>query len=231
MEKAQGMSAREAIFARLKRQLAAGSSPDERRKTASARIADHAANLIPARARIGHAEQVKLFIVQAEAVQATVKTVASHDEIPDEVTSYLRKHNLPQAIRHGADERLTGIDWNKNAPSLTVSHGPADPADEASLSHAIAGVAETGTLILTSGADNPTTLNFLPENHIAVVRAKDITGSYEDVWQTIRATYGERELPRTVNLITGPSRTGDIEQRIELGAHGPRRLHIIIVKD
>jgi L-lactate dehydrogenase complex protein LldG len=38
-------------------------------------------------------------------------------------------------------------------------------------------------------------------------------------------------LPRTVNLITGPSRTGDIEQRIQLGAHGPRRLHIVLVED
>ncbi len=225
------MSAREAIFARLRHQLAAGSSEQDRRETASARIAGHAANLIPARAQIDHGAQVKLFIDQAEAVQATVKTLASHDDVPDEVTAYLRKHNLPQAIRHGTDAQLSGLDWHGRAPSLTVSHGPADPHDEASLSHAVAGVAETGTLILTSGPDNPTTLNFLPENHIVVVRAADITGTYEDVWQTIRATYGERQMPRTVNMITGPSRTGDIEQRIELGAHGPRRLHIIIIEN
>ena len=225
------MSARDAIFARLRRQLAAGSSEDHRRKTAAGRIAGHAANLIPARAQIAHAEQVKLFIAQAEAVQATVKTVALHDDIPGEVTAYLRQHNLPQAIRHGADERLADIDWPGKAPSLSVNRGPADPADEASLSHAIAGVAETGTLVLASGKDNPTTLNFLPENHIVTVSAKDITGSYEDVWKTIRATYGQGKMPRTVNMITGPSRTADIEQTIELGAHGPRRLHIIIVED
>ncbi len=225
------MSSRDAIFARLRHQLAAGSSEEDRRKTASARIAGHAANLIPARARINHDEQVKLFIAQAEAVQATVATLASHDDIPAEITGYLRRHNLPQAIRHGADERLMGIDWQGAAPAFNVSHGPADPVDEASLSHAVAGVAETGTLILTSGKDNPTTLNFLPENHIVVVRAADITGTYEEVWQTIRAGYGEREMPRTVNMITGPSRTADIEQTIELGAHGPRRLHIIVVAD
>ena len=225
------MSARDAIFARLKRQLAAGSSEEQRRKNASERIAEHAANLIPARGQISHPEQVDLFVSQAEAVQSTVDRVSTHDDVPDKVTTYLRKHNLPQIIRHGADERLASINWASKSPSLTVKHGPADPADEASLSHAIAAVAETGTLVLTSGADNPTTLNFLPENHIVVVRSKDIAGSYEDVWQTIRGIYGTREMPRTVNMITGPSRTGDIEQRIELGAHGPRRLHIIIVED
>ena len=222
-------SARDAIFARLKHQLAGAGSEDQRREVAAARIAGHAPNLIPARAQVKHADQVKLFAAQAEAVQATVSTLASHDDIPGEVATYLREHNLPQAIRHGADERLTSVDWAGQTPSLTVNHGPADPADEASLSHATAGVAETGTLVLTSGPDNPTTLNFLPENHIVVINASDITGSYEDAWQTIRATYGERQMPRTVNMITGPSRTGDIEQRIELGAHGPRRLHIIII--
>ena len=47
----------------------------------------------------------------------------------------------------------------------------------------------------------------------------------------IRDTHGAGNMPRAVNMITGPSRTGDIEQRIELGAHGPRRLHIIILED
>jgi L-lactate dehydrogenase complex protein LldG len=89
-------------------------------------------------------------------------------------------------------------------------------------------VAETGTLILTSGPDNPTTLNFLPENHIVILFADDIAGNYEDVWDRLRRMNGSN-LPRTVNMITGPSRTGDIEQTIELGAHGPRRLHIMIV--
>ena len=82
---------------------------------------------------------------------------------------------------------------------------------------------------LTSGADNPTTLNFLPETHIVVIREKDILGSYEDAWNALRKLYGARAMPRTVNLISGPSRTADIEQIIVMGAHGPRRLHVIVV--
>jgi L-lactate dehydrogenase complex protein LldG len=97
-----------------------------------------------------------------------------------------------------------------------------------SVSHAFAGVAESGTLVLTSGLENPATLNFLPETHIVALSVQDLVGDYETVWARLRARYGKAVLPQTVNLITGPSRSGDIEQTIIVGAHGPRRLHIII---
>lgn len=83
--------------------------------------------------------------------------------------------------------------------------------------------------MLTSGPDNPTTVNFLPEVHVVAVAAGDIAGDYETVLGRLRETYGKGEMPRTVNLITGPSRSADIEQTLLLGAHGPRRLHVMIV--
>ena len=85
--------------------------------------------------------------------------------------------------------------------------------------------------MLVSGQDNPTTLNFLPETEIIVVRAEDVEGSYEATWSKIRAHYGDRRMPRTVNWVSGPSRTGDIDQTIVLGAHGPRRLHVMIAEE
>ncbi|MGD9869106.1 MAG: lactate utilization protein C, partial [Hyphomicrobiales bacterium] len=106
--------------------------------------------------------------------------------------------------------------------------GRAEDDDTASQSHAAAGASETGTLILTSGPDNPTTLNFLPETHMVVVRSQDILGSYEDVWNRLRETFGEGVMPRTVNMVSGPSRTADIEQTIVMGAHGPRRLLVLV---
>jgi hypothetical protein len=90
-------------------------------------------------------------------------------------------------------------------------------------------MAETGTLILESGTDNPTTINFLPEVHMVVVRAGDIVGDYETAWTALRQRHGKGEMPRTVNMVTGPSRSADIEQTLLLGAHGPRRLHVMIV--
>ena len=127
----------------------------------------------------------------------------------------------------GDDPLLAGLPWERT--QIEVKRGPSDGQDVVGLSHAVAGVAETGTLVLLSGPDNPTTLNFLPETHIVVVKAEDIAGDYETVWDTIRARYGKGVMPRTVNMITGPSRSADIEQTILLGAHGPRRLHIIVV--
>jgi len=91
--------------------------------------------------------------------------------------------------------------------------------------------AETGTLVMASGPDNPTTLNFLPDTHIVVVDAKDIAGDYETVWARVREKFGIEALPRAINLITGPSRSADIAQILILGAHGPRRLHVLIVGD
>ena len=99
---------------------------------------------------------------------------------------------------------------------------------------AFAGIAETGTLMLASGPDNPTTLNLLPDNHIVLLQHKKIVGSYEDSWSALRKAQsgrrGKRTMPRTVCFVTGPSRSADIEQTLLLGAHGPRRLHIILLK-
>jgi L-lactate dehydrogenase complex protein LldG len=111
--------------------------------------------------------------------------------------------------------------------TLTVSTGASAGNDLAAVSHAFGAVAESGTLMLTSGADNPTTLNFLPDTHVVVVAAADVTGDYETLWQRLRERLGA--MPRTVNLITGPSRSADIGQTLVLGAHGPRRLHVMVV--
>ena len=115
-------------------------------------------------------------------------------------------------------------------PHSRSSQGRSDGGDLNAVSHAFGGVAESGTAVMVSGPENPSTLNFLPDNHIVVVAAKDIAGDYERVFAKLRATYGKGQMPRTVNFITGPSRSGDIEQTLLLGAHGPRRLHVLVVK-
>jgi L-lactate dehydrogenase complex protein LldG len=171
---------------------------------------------------------VKLFRAQAEAVVASVTEVKKRDDVPNAVTAYLRSKNLPSSIRMGSDQRLRRMPW-KAQRALEVKTGAAGADDMSAVSHAAAGIAETGTLVLTSGKANPTSLNFLPEHHIVVVDAKDITGDMEAAISQIRKKFGKGEMPRTVNFITGPSRSGDVEQKIVLGAHGPRSLHIIIV--
>jgi L-lactate dehydrogenase complex protein LldG len=109
---------------------------------------------------------------------------------------------------------------------LSVRAGRAEGSEQVSLTHAFAGIAETGTLLLRSGPDAPTTLNFLPDTNIVLIEAGRIVGAYEEAWALLRQA---GPIPRTVNFITGPSRSADIEQTLQLGAHGPRRLHILLI--
>ena len=114
------------------------------------------------------------------------------------------------------------ISWPGAAsPRSSAARARPQGDDEVGLSHAAAAVAETGTLVLASGADNPVTLSYLPETHIVVVEDKDLVGGYEGAWEKIRARFGKRAMPRTVNFVSGPSRTADIGGQLVMGAHGP----------
>jgi L-lactate dehydrogenase complex protein LldG len=223
------MSARDAIFSRVRRSLKVdgeGGDP-ARRAVVIGRLEAPARGVIPARGQVALEDRIALFARMAEKVAATVARVPLPDAFPEAVAEFLRNNNLPAELRMGADPRLAAMPWNKT--QLTVSHGASDGQDAVGVSHADAGVAESGTLVLTSGPDNPTTVNFLPESHIVAIDAADIAGDYETTWDQLRRRYGKGVLPRTVNMITGPSRSADIEQTILLGAHGPQRLHIVIV--
>ncbi len=204
---------------------------------AKRRLQDRRANLIPARGRLGDKARLDLFIREAERVNATVARVSSIAGVPREVARYLAKNNLPTTLKIAptAPESATesAIPWTEQT-LLSVSEGPADGSESVSVSQAFAGVAETGTLVLLSGPESPTTLNFLPPTHVVVIAASEIAGDYEQVWTRLRAESTDetgRFMPRTVNWITGPSRTADIEQKLLLGMHGPQRLHIVIVDD
>lgn len=184
-----------------------------------------ARSIIPKRAMGTPAELVQRFTDEAESVSTTVHRIETLKSVPDAVSHYLAMKNLPASLRVAPDTRLSTIPW-VSCPNITVSTGATEGDHDISLTGAFAGVAETGTLVLCSGPNSPTTLNFLPATHIVILHTDQIIGAYEDVFANLRA---EGALPRTVNFITGPSRTADIEQNLELGAHGPRRLHVIMV--
>ena len=224
------MSARNAILSKIRSQVSDGADDVTRRANVKNRLTNKLRGIIPERGQLKAQDRLNLFCERAEAVQTTTEQVANYNEVAEAVSSYLRNRNLPQQIRMGKDERLGQVDWSAT-PNLTRDVGPSDGNDLTGLSHAMSGVAETGTLVLTSGADNPTTVNFLPENHIVVIKSSDIEGDYETALRRIRDQFGNGKMPRTVNMVTGPSRSGDIEQKLILGAHGPRSLHIIVVND
>ncbi|MBT3917362.1 MAG: LUD domain-containing protein [Rhodospirillaceae bacterium] len=203
-----------------------------RAATAAARIESPPKNLIPNRAQVSPEDQVQLFRDWAEEVSATTDRIEHLDDLPAALAAYLSSQNLPSEIKSSDDPLLGRVDWTRQ-PTLTRHLGVAIEADQASLAVAFAGIAETGTLVLHAAPENPTTLNFLPETHIVVLPRSRVTGDYETTWNRLRNEIGSEpsSLPRVVNWITGPSRTGDIEQKIQLGIHGPRRLHIIIIDE
>jgi len=221
-------TARDDILAGIRRALRRGPVPTDAASGLAERVAVHRRNLIPARAAaLDHAARINLFVAMAEEVQTTVARVAAAEAVPAEVARYLAAENLPAELVMAPDPSLDAIPWD-DRPLLGIRRGRAAPGDAVSLTPCLAAIAETGTLMLVSGSDTPTTLNFLPDTHIVVLRGGQVVASYEDGWDLVRAA---QAWPRTVNLITGPSRTGDIEQRIQLGAHGPRRLHIVLVDE
>jgi L-lactate dehydrogenase complex protein LldG len=222
------MTPRELVLATIRRSLGVTGAEATRRLEVATRIAAHPQAVMPQRGQLPAAARLDLFARMVEAAAGTVERVADPTEIPAAVAVFLRRHNLPLAIRRGNDPLLSAVPWEL-AGTLEIRHGASDGNDIAAVSHAFAAVAETGTLVLTSGADNPTTLNFLPDVHIVVVGARDIDCDFEAALARLRGPCGAGLMPRAVNMITGPSRSADIEQTLILGAHGPRKLHVIVV--
>jgi L-lactate dehydrogenase complex protein LldG len=220
------VNARDAVLASIRRSLGVTGAEAPRRFEVERRLAEAPAGVVPARGQGEGEARLATFRAEAERAQATVADVSSLADVPREVARYLRDQNCPATLKMGADPRLAALPWGETV--LGISTGPSDGHDPNAVAFAFAGVAETGTLALVSGADNPTTLNFLPETAVVVLRLEDVVADYESVFARLRATYGKGLAPRTLNFITGPSRSADIEQTLLLGAHGPRRLHIVI---
>ena len=212
------MSAREAVLARIR--AATGGDAGDAPERLAARPEG------PRLARAGD-DPVERFTAEARAAGSTISGPVPPEDVPAAVAEWLVAENLPARLAASPDPALDRFPWS-NRPLLTLERRRAEPEDRVALTPCFAGVAETGTLAMLSGPERPVTLNFLPEAHIALVSTRDLVGAYEDMWARMRAA---GDTPRAVNLITGPSRSADIGQELRLGAHGPRKLHIVLVDE
>jgi L-lactate dehydrogenase complex protein LldG len=206
---------REAMLNAIRRGLRRGKLPPDQVAMLRGRLATHPRQLIPARSRLPHTELVTLFVRNVEKEFGSVARVADADAVPGAVADYLAAQNLPSSLVMAPHPELRDIPWSAR-PLLTIREGRAEAA-------------ETGTLMLPSAPERPTTLNLLADTEIVVLRASRLVGAYEEAWDTLRAEMGA--MPRNVMLVTGPSRSADIEQTLELGAHGPRKLHVVLIDD
>ena len=218
--------ARAAVLGGLRRSLArTNSGADAARQAVSERLTNPQPGIIPARADLDLPGRIALFTSQAEAVQTSVQRLRGYAQVPAAIVDYLRAKNLPMRLVMAADPLLDRADW---PAMLEIRRGRAEDADAIGLTTAFAGIAETGTLMLLSDRAHPTTLAFLPETSIIALPANRVLRAYEDGLRLLRQEQGV--LPRSINFVTGPSRSGDIEQTIQLGAHGPKRLLVLLVE-
>lgn len=218
------MSGRERILNRLRSRITGGDEAT-RRAAVSARLGETIGRAPrPTQSHSQGEARIEQFMARATAADATTTRIRSFDDLPAALSDQLRQRNLGQAVRMGNDPVLNGLDWG----GVETSNGVGRIEEPATLSFAPYGLAETGTLGLCSGADNPVTLTFLGETHFVAVRAGDIHEGFEELFAAHRASGRD---PRTLNFVTGPSRSADIGQTLQLGAHGPVALHIFVVDD
>ena len=193
-------------------------------KGANAAITGH---VRPARSEGDRVDLIRRFCDMAEFAGAEVRRVADRAAAPPAVAAYVSERGLGDHLVLSAEEAVTTLPWSLS-PRLLLRTGAVRPDDRVSVTGAVAGVAETGTLLVSSGSTTPNALHFLPEVHMALVRAEDIVGGYEEALARLGPP---ALLPRVATFITGPSRTADIEKTPQIGVHGPRQLFIVVIDD
>lgn len=214
-------TARRNILARIRAgQGRDGAPADDEREAAADYLARHPEGPRPPMPD----DLVTRFVEQAGKMSTTVDLVDAMHDVPAATQRYLASQSLP--VHAIAWQTLQDLAWSD--AGLEVEFRKPVDADKVGITGCFCATAETGTLVLLSGPQTYASAGLLPETHVAIVPASRIVAGHEDAFALIRAERGE--LPRAVNFVSGPSRTGDIEQTIVLGAHGPYRVHAIVVR-
>ncbi|MFM7668988.1 MAG: lactate utilization protein C [Betaproteobacteria bacterium] len=215
-------AARAAIFKRIRQ---AQGRPEQVSDAERQQVAQYLAESNPGPKPAIGSDLVGRFCKQAERTSQTLDRVSHISQVPAAVARYLDQHGISrQAI---AWRTLQDLPWQDSA--IAVEFRKPINEDLVGITGCFCAIAETGTLLLLSGPDTFSSAALLPETHIALLPVTRIVGAMEDAFALAKSERGE--LPRATNFISGPSRTGDIEQTIVLGAHGPYRVHVILIDD
>jgi L-lactate dehydrogenase complex protein LldG len=220
-------AAREAVLGGVRKALGRTGPSDAARAEALAYIAAHAQGPRPAMG----ADLAARFIERATDMSSSVERIAAPADVPQAVARYLDALELPPSI--AAQKSLDGVCWPEfgaldwSGAGLRIEARPTHGHDRLGITGCFCAIAETGTLVFTTGAQTPTGTMLLPDTHVCVVRSQRIVSGMEEAFALVRREHPV--MPRAVNLVSGPSRTGDIEQTIVLGAHGPFRVHILVL--
>jgi L-lactate dehydrogenase complex protein LldG len=224
---ATNRAARDAVLGRVRSALGRKGDREDARATAGAYVAAHPQGPRPAMPE----DLLQRFLARATDMESTVERLPGRAAIPAAVSAYIAALTLPPELE--MQRSTAGVCWPEfadldwRAAGLTIEPRPTTGRDRLGITGTFCAVAETGTLVVLASAQTPTASALLVDTHVAVVRGDRIVSGMEEAFALIRREQGR--LPRAVNFISGPSRTGDIEQTIVLGAHGPFRVHILVL--
>jgi len=220
-------AARDAVLGRVRKALGVTGDRAAENAEAGRYMAAHTQGPRPAMP----ADLVAKFMARATDMQSTVERVAERTAIPYAVARYINALDLPPSL--AAQKSHKGVCWPEFADldwkgaSLVIESRTTSGNDRLGITGTFCAIAETGTLVVLGAPNAPTATTLLPDTHVAIVRADRIVSGMEEAFALVRQEL--RKVPRAINMISGPSRTGDVEQTIVLGAHGPFRVHILVV--
>jgi len=175
-------------------------------------------------------EQIALFTQNAAQLRAEFFQAATLDEVVAQITSLARDNSWKRIAthRHPFTTRLTE---KLSLPSLITDPGYSIAeleACDAAITGCDALVAQTGSVMVSVKSAGGRALSVLPPHHIVIAQCSQVVSDLTAAFQLARKLYAP-DWPSFLSFITGPSRTGDIERILVLGAHGPKRLTIFLV--
>jgi L-lactate dehydrogenase complex protein LldG len=217
------MSSRENILARIRKSQGRGGASPSEAELAGAKDAIARRTVGPQPSIAHPADPVAHFRAECDRLGTTHTQAQDLEHVPGEVRRYLDANAL--ARRVVVWHELATLDWS--GAGVDIDDRPATGTDRTGVTGCFCAVAETGTVLLLSGPDTPRVTALLPETHICIVRRARLVATMEQSFALLREERGE--LPRATWFVSGPSRTADIEQTLVIGAHGPYRVHVILV--
>lgn len=218
------MSERENVFARIREALTLHAHPHN---GTGLPTSDEQRRVMPPAGQTTE-EQFALFAKNAADLKATFKLLKDANEVAAELKALSATEVWRRAATHKSSLAQPQAEALGLATLLTDSGCDKHELErcDVGISECDALIAQTGTVLVTSRSAGGRALSCLPPHHVVIARRDQLVADLPAAFALLKQKYGGN-YPSMISFITGPSRTGDIERILVLGAHGPKKLTIL----
>jgi L-lactate dehydrogenase complex protein LldG len=164
-----------------------------------------------------------LFMEKLKTTAAGISLLPSVAGLPQHIAELLHERGLPPVLHLAEEPVLRALGWQ--GAGIQLRDGLELMRSGTVVSGGAAGVAETGSLLITTAGPTQPEHNLFAELHVVVIERSRIVATIEDAWCVATAA----GVPRGILFVSGPSRTGDIEMTLELGVHGALAVHVVLI--